>query len=126
MRENGPESAPEGHGRAPRTDLLSYLRVSTDKQGVSGLDPEAQREAFDRNIRGLGGKLLSEHIEVESGKNNDLNDYSPVIWLAEIRFGSAFGKPCSVGEPPRTPRGSAGQGRPQLPSHYRHRRGWPA
>src|SRR4051812_7778389 len=56
------------------------------------------------------------------------NNYSPVIWLGwlEIRFGSAFGKPRSVGEPPRTPRGSAGQGRPQLPSHYRHRRGWPA
>src|SRR3954468_13070130 len=56
------------------------------------------------------------------------NNYSPVIWLGwlEIRFGSAFGKPRSVGEPPRTPRGSAGQGRPQLPRHYRHRQGWPA
>ena len=75
-----------------------------------------------------GGKLLSEHIEVESGKNTTGNSYSPVIWLGwlEIRFGSAFGKPRSVGEPPRTPRGSAGQGRPQLPSHYRHRQGWPA
>src|SRR3954463_5961574 len=45
MRENGPESAPEGHGRAPRTELLSYLQVSRDKQGASGLDPEAQQEA---------------------------------------------------------------------------------
>src|SRR4051812_37669227 len=56
------------------------------------------------------------------------NNYSPVIWLGwlEIRFGSAFGKRRSVGEPPRTPRGSAGQGRPQLPSHCRHRQGWPA
>src|SRR3954447_6761566 len=57
MRENGPESAPEGHGRAPRADLLSYLRVSTDKQGASGLDPEAQREAFDRHIRAARRKV---------------------------------------------------------------------
>src|SRR4051812_2678418 len=50
MRENGPESAPEGHGRAPRADL-QYLRASTDRQGVSGLGLDAQLEAIDRHIR---------------------------------------------------------------------------
>src|SRR5215213_6609979 len=90
--------------------------------------PGLTRRLSGRRLTGTfgrpGGKLLSEHIEVESGKNND-NDYSPVIWL-EIRFGSAFGKPRIVCGSLRTPRGSAGQGRPQLPSHHKHRRGWPA
>jgi hypothetical protein len=40
MRENGPEGAPEGHGRAPRADL-QYLRASIDRQGVSGLGLDA-------------------------------------------------------------------------------------
>src|SRR3954464_10177347 len=58
-----------GEPRAPT--FVSYLRVSTDKQGASGLGLEAQREAIDRHIRAAGGKLLSEHSAVESGKNND-------------------------------------------------------
>src|SRR3954466_13049323 len=41
MRENGPESPPDGHGRAPRADL-QYLRASTDRQGVSGQGHRAQ------------------------------------------------------------------------------------
>ena len=60
-------------------------------QGASGLDPEAQREAIDRHIRAAGGKLLSEHIEVESGKNNDRQQLQPchLARLArnQVRFG---------------------------------------
>src|SRR5215213_2435318 len=69
MRENGPESAPEGHRRAPRTDLLSYLRVSTDKQGASGLDPEAQREAFDRHIRAARRKVRAITGTARAGRH---------------------------------------------------------
>ncbi|UXS04514.1 recombinase family protein [Agrobacterium tumefaciens] len=44
---------------------VAYYRVSTQKQGASGLGLEAQREACKRF------NPLAEYIEVESGKDND-------------------------------------------------------
>jgi len=52
------------------TKVVSYLRVSTVKQGHSGLGLEAQREAVRRFI-GTDRKLVAEYVEVESGKNPD-------------------------------------------------------
>lgn len=49
------------------TNYISYLRVSTQKQGFSGLGIEAQRTAVDQYLRGTSGTLLFEHVEVESG-----------------------------------------------------------
>src|SRR5262245_42664025 len=51
--------------------FISYLRVSTDKQGKSGLGLEAQREAVDRYLNGGRWELVKEYVEVESGKNDD-------------------------------------------------------
>jgi DNA invertase Pin-like site-specific DNA recombinase len=50
--------------------FVSYLRVSTDKQGRSGLGLEAQREAVSRFLNGGRWKLLAEYVEIESGKRN--------------------------------------------------------
>jgi DNA invertase Pin-like site-specific DNA recombinase len=50
--------------------FVSYLRVSTDKQGRSGLGLEAQREAVTRYLNGGQWKLVAEYVEVESGKRN--------------------------------------------------------
>lgn len=47
-----------------------YLRVSTAKQGKSGLGIEAQRETVTRFIRERGGKIIAEFTEIESGKDN--------------------------------------------------------
>src|SRR5579862_3191233 len=51
--------------------FVSYVRVSTDAQGASGLGLEAQREAIDRHVAGAGGKVVAEFQEIESGKRND-------------------------------------------------------
>ncbi|TNC10422.1 resolvase [Methylobacterium terricola] len=50
--------------------FVSYLRVSTDRQGKSGLGIEAQREAVARYLNGGDWKILAEHVEVESGRND--------------------------------------------------------
>ncbi len=50
---------------------VSYLRVSTDKQGKSGLGLEAQRKAVADFLNGGRWELLQEFVEVESGKRND-------------------------------------------------------
>lgn len=51
--------------------FVSYVRVSTDAQGASGLGLEAQRDAIDRHVRQAGGKVVAEFQEIESGKRND-------------------------------------------------------
>lgn len=62
QKSAGPEPS------APRR-FVSYLRVSTDRQGRSGLGLEAQREAVQRFVAGIGGQVTAEHVEVESGNS---------------------------------------------------------
>jgi DNA invertase Pin-like site-specific DNA recombinase len=51
--------------------FVSYLRVSTKRQGESGLGLEAQREAVAVWLNGGDWTLVEEHVEVESGKRAD-------------------------------------------------------
>ena len=51
--------------------FISYLRVSTARQGKSGLGLEAQRKAVADYLNGGNWQLLAEIIEVESGKKSD-------------------------------------------------------
>jgi DNA invertase Pin-like site-specific DNA recombinase len=51
--------------------FISYLRVSTDKQGKSGLGIEAQREAVVRYLNGGQWTLSAEYVETESGRRAD-------------------------------------------------------
>src|SRR3954449_12070162 len=56
-------------GRGRR--FVSYLRVSTDRQGRSGLGLEAQRRAVADFLSGGRWDLVAEFVEVESGKRDD-------------------------------------------------------
>jgi DNA invertase Pin-like site-specific DNA recombinase len=51
--------------------FIAYFRVSTDRQGKSGLGLDAQREAVMNYLNGGRWTLVDEFTEVESGKRND-------------------------------------------------------
>jgi len=61
---------------------VSYIRVSTGKQGKSGLGIEAQREAIARFIAAEGMELAGEYVEVETGKGCDAIDRRPQLAAA--------------------------------------------
>lgn len=49
-------------------NYITYLRVSTTKQGADGLGIDAQRAAVARFAQ--GASILREYVEVESGRKN--------------------------------------------------------
>jgi DNA invertase Pin-like site-specific DNA recombinase len=51
--------------------FVAYFRVSTGRQGKSGLGIEAQREAVKTYLNGGDWQIVDEHTEVESGKRSD-------------------------------------------------------
>lgn len=57
---------------------VAYYRVSTQRQGQSGLGLEAQREAVTRFVNGHG-VLAGEHTEIESGCKSDRPELSKAI-----------------------------------------------
>lgn len=50
--------------------FIAYYRVSTDRQGKSGLGLEAQQQAVTDYLHQIGGTLLESYTEIESGKRN--------------------------------------------------------
>jgi DNA invertase Pin-like site-specific DNA recombinase len=51
--------------------FISYLRVSTGRQGKSGLGIEAQRAAVATYLNGGNWSIIAEFTEVESGRRSD-------------------------------------------------------
>jgi DNA invertase Pin-like site-specific DNA recombinase len=62
--------------------IISYIRVSTQKQGESGLGLEAQREANRRFAEAHGYEIVEEFREVETGKGSDAIERRPQLAAA--------------------------------------------
>ena len=61
---------------------VAYYRVSTARQGRSGLGIDAQREAVTRFAAAEGFELVAEFVEVETGKGSDALDRRPQLAAA--------------------------------------------
>ena len=75
--------------------VVAYLRVSTSKQGASGLGIEAQREAIARFAEAEGMTVTSWIAETETGKGSDALDRRPLLRAAMVEA-RAMGAPIVV------------------------------
>ena len=66
-------------------DAIGYYRVSTTRQGKSGLGIEAQKAAVQRFAAAEGFALIAEHVEIETGKGFDALDRRPELAAALAR-----------------------------------------
>lgn len=62
--------------------LIAYYRVSTQKQGRSGLGLEAQRAAIANFAKAERLKIIGEYTEIETGKGADALDRRPKLAAA--------------------------------------------
>lgn len=64
--------------------FVAYCRVSTARQGRSGLGLEAQREAVRNYLNGGQWSLVAEFTEVESGKRNDRPELAKALQACRV------------------------------------------
>ncbi len=69
--------------------FIAYYRVSTKKQGRSGLGLDAQREAVAEHLRTVNGRLVAEFTEIEHGTRKGNNRPELAKALAQCRVHSA-------------------------------------
>ena len=64
--------------------IVAYHRVSTVRQGTSGLGLEAQTKAIEDLAHARGATVIGSFTEVESGKNNDRPELAKALHLAKV------------------------------------------
>lgn len=64
--------------------IVAYYRVSTARQGQSGLGLDAQRTSVEGYARQEGKVIVAEFVEVESGKRDDRPELGKAIRAVEI------------------------------------------
>jgi DNA invertase Pin-like site-specific DNA recombinase len=63
---------------------VAYERVSTARQGTSGLGLEAQRKSIDDFAAAGGAQVLARFTEVESGRRADRPELARALHLARV------------------------------------------
>jgi DNA invertase Pin-like site-specific DNA recombinase len=64
--------------------LVAYYRVSTTRQGRSGLGLDAQRRAVHEHLNGGRWQLIAEVVEIESGKRADRPKLAEALTLCRV------------------------------------------
>ncbi|RBI68403.1 resolvase [Roseovarius sp. TE539] len=68
----------------PSPKLMAYERVSTARQGRSGLGLEAQRKAIDAFAAAREARVLGRFTEIESGRKSDRPELEKALELARL------------------------------------------
>lgn len=66
-------------------DFVAYYRVSTQRQGATGLGLGAQRTAVQAFVRGVRGQIVGQLEEIESGSSNTRPKLNEAIQLAKTK-----------------------------------------
>jgi len=62
--------------------FVTYYRVSTQRQGASGLGLEAQRQTVERYLAGRDKTVIASFTEIETGKGSNALEKRPQLRLA--------------------------------------------
>ena len=76
-----------------KSEIIFYARVSTRRQGKSGLGLSAQRKAVQVFADAEAFQIISEYVEVETGKGADTLDRRPQLKAALVE---AKRRKCSI------------------------------
>jgi len=66
--------------------FVTYCRVSTARQGRSGLRLEAQRAAVESDLRGGDWRIVGEFVEIESGRVAERPELAKALAAARLRL----------------------------------------
>jgi DNA invertase Pin-like site-specific DNA recombinase len=64
--------------------FIAYYRVSTKRQGRSGLGLEAQKQAVTAFLNGGDWQIVGEFVEVETGKRADRPEFAKALAAAKL------------------------------------------
>jgi DNA invertase Pin-like site-specific DNA recombinase len=72
-----------GNGKNPSARYVAYYRVSTQRQGASGLGLDAQRDRVAQHLNGNGCQVIEAFTEIESGRRRDRPELAKALAAAK-------------------------------------------